>query len=91
MSRVSELPLAFKPSIVTLSAPFKSIKCVASVPETVRAPTGLTTTLVYKAEPVPLAFNVAVTGSTVSQVTETLMLPWWMPALMAAKAEPTSR
>jgi hypothetical protein len=45
LSRVSELPLP-KPLIVTLSAPFKLINDVASVPETVRVPTGFTVTLV---------------------------------------------
>ena len=45
LSRVSELPPP-KPLIVTLSAPFKSIKGVASVPATVRVPMGFTVTLV---------------------------------------------
>src|SRR5215213_1045331 len=35
---VSELPPEFRPLMVTLSAPFKSINGVARVPETVRAP-----------------------------------------------------
>src|SRR5438046_2428146 len=40
---VNELPLAFKPLIVTLSAPFRSINGLpaAIAPETVRAPDGV--------------------------------------------------
>ena len=37
---VTEFPAVFKPSMVILSAPFKFIKGNATVPESVRAPTG---------------------------------------------------
>src|SRR4051812_1056468 len=44
---VREFPVAFKPLIVTLSAPARSISGAARLPVTVRAPLGVTVRLVH--------------------------------------------
>src|ERR1043166_3446070 len=82
----SEFDAELRPSIVTLSAPLRSINGPAMEPVMERVPTGLIVTLVYEAEPLPLAFNTADAVSVVSSTTETLTAPVWMPALMASNA-----
>jgi hypothetical protein len=62
---VSELPLEFRPSIVTQSAPFRSISGPKMVPETVRAPEGRIRIDPYEAEPVPLELRTAEAVSAV--------------------------
>jgi hypothetical protein len=82
-------PPELTPSIVTLSAPAKSISGLpaAIAPETVRAPpAGAIRIEVYDDEPVPLAFKTAATVSVVLPRIQTLIEPWCVPALMASKA-----
>src|SRR5437773_9364972 len=75
-----------KPSIVTLSAPFKSIKFVLIAPLMVRVPLGVITIDVYEAEPDPLALRTApvLVPSLVSPTIVTVIAPVWVPLLMAA-------
>src|SRR5262245_38415158 len=87
---VSALPPVLRPSIVTLSAPFRSTRWPVTVPEIVRAapPTGLIAMDEYEAEPVPLAFRTAEAPSVVSAQTSILMTPVCVPALIAVNAAP---
>ena len=89
-SMISELPPVFKPLIVTLSAPLKSMSGNPAVtaPEIVLAPLGTIEIEVYEDEPVPLALSIAPpTGSLVLLTMTIEISPVCVPALMAAKAE----
>src|SRR5215813_1196185 len=72
LESVREFPFEFKPSKVTKSAPLKSTNGAARLPEIIRAtpPAGCMRIEVYKAEPLPLAFNTADADSVVSPSTE---------------------
>jgi len=83
---VSELPPVLTPSIVTQSAPFKSIKGATRVPEIVRAPEGSIRRAPKDEAPVPLAFSTADAVSNVSPRTQIVINPWCVPALIASKA-----
>jgi hypothetical protein len=87
---VNEFPPEFKPSKVTLSAPFKFIMGLPAVvaPEIVRAapPVGEITILVYNDEP-PDALSAAVAvPSLVFPETPMVIVPVCVPAFMASKA-----
>src|SRR5436190_9357646 len=69
------LPAVFSPSIVTLSAPFRSIKAPAMLPVIDRAPVGWIRIDVYDAAPDPLALRTAETLSTSSAKTVIVITP----------------
>lgn len=84
-------PPVFKPLIVTLSAPLRSIIGLPAVvaPEIVRAapPAGDIEIEEYDAEPEPLSFNNAVpVPSSVSPQTSIVIAPVCVPPLIAANA-----
>src|ERR1043166_695226 len=62
---VGELAFELRPSIVTQSAPFRSISGAKMVPEMVRAPEGSIRIEPYEAEPVPLELRTAEAVSAV--------------------------
>jgi hypothetical protein len=84
---VKELPPELSPFIVTLSAPFKSISGTARFPVIVRAPTGEIEMDVYEAEPEPLAFSAAERVSVGSPVILIVIVPLWVPPLIAVNAK----
>ena len=82
-----EVP-AFEPSMVTKSAPLRTMRALALDPviAAVTPVSGLIVIVAYKAGPAPLAFKTAAAVSVVLPEISIVIVPWCVPELIASKA-----